>query len=171
MKANACNGCKCLLCSANTVTIWWVRECCRVASVFCPTEVNYSEKTCFKYEFILTAAPFVIKGGCIWLWVKAKAEQIQYSTVGCPELSLAADLWNPFWLRHQSHILELLFLANPASRAGLMNKLILMPHSTDAILDSSLRIPTHAILGNIFVFFMHIFLQCLTKWGNIHILV
>lgn len=47
------------------------------------------------------------------------------------KLSLAVNLWNPFWLRHQSDILELLFLANSGGQAGLMSKLILMPHSTD----------------------------------------
>lgn len=64
--------------------------------------------------------------------IMRKPKESRNSTLVWPELSLAMDLWNPFCMADdQSDILELLFLANPASQTGLMNKLILMPHSTE----------------------------------------
>lgn len=49
-----CYESKCLLCNANNVPIWWVREHYGVVSVLWFTDLNFSETICFECELIFT---------------------------------------------------------------------------------------------------------------------
>lgn len=123
---------------ANSATIGWVEGTLWSWFVSCFTDLFWENLHWIwmniflqkLFSFCLKAA---IKDGCT-VCVQGFRIQIggsRNSTLVGPELSLATDLWNPLWLRHQSDILELLFLASAASQAGLMNELILMPCGTD----------------------------------------